>query len=133
MEWGALDGFKTPYRINRSGDVQRLDNHGEWIPVKIGYKDGRPIVTVTLPDSVQTQRSLSSLMYQAFQDEKYRPHNARRIVEMIDREGEVVDTYYSVAEAAKDNALLPAYISAVCLGKIRNPFKDSDYTFRYKE
>ena len=55
-----------------------------------------------------------------------------RSVEKIDKNGNVLKTYNNMIEAAEDNFLSPSSIAYRCTGRMKNPFKNDGFTFRYK-
>ena len=57
----------------------------------------------------------------------------KRVVEMIDRDGNVVETYPSLSDAGRDNFMTRQHVRNHCNGRVKDPFKNYDYTFRYKE
>lgn len=59
--------------------------------------------------------------------------NRRRAVEKIDIEGNVIELYASGREAARKNHLCQDSVSARCLGRIKNPFYLTGYSFIFEE
>lgn len=59
--------------------------------------------------------------------------NKRKAVFKINSAGEEVEVYPSARSAAKDNHMSYQAVVDRCKGKIKNPFKWYDYTFRYEE
>lgn len=57
----------------------------------------------------------------------------RRPVEMIDREGNVIELYRSQAAAAKANYISKNSVSIRCLNRLKDPFRLTGYTFRYEK
>lgn len=56
----------------------------------------------------------------------------RKAVEKIDRFGNVLDVYGSVMEAAKNNHFDKKSIEYQCKRKMKNEFKNCDFSFRYE-
>lgn len=56
-----------------------------------------------------------------------------RCVEKIDRDGNVVELYRSILDAAKANYIDDSAVLARCQGRIRDPFKLIGYSFRYED
>lgn len=63
---------------------------------------------------------------------KYGGH-IRKPVLKIDKNGEIIDAYRSITEAAKKNFMCQYQITLHCKGAVKNPFKFQDYTFRFDE
>lgn len=59
--------------------------------------------------------------------------NGRRSIEKISKTGEVLDLYKSLTEAAEKNYVHRATVYKHCNGKIQNPFKYLDFSFRYED
>lgn len=58
----------------------------------------------------------------------------RRCVEKIDREGNVIDLYSSITEAAKKNFICRKSVQARCAGRIKgDPFALDGFSYRYEE
>ena len=57
----------------------------------------------------------------------------RRPVEMIDREGNVVELYRSQAAAAKANFISKNSVSERCRNRLKDPYLLTGYTFRYEK
>lgn len=55
----------------------------------------------------------------------------RRPVEKIDRDGNVLEVYRSVSEAARANFVCNACVHRRCSGKIADPFALTGFSFRY--
>ena len=53
-------------------------------------------------------------------------------VEKIDKNGNVLKTYNNTIEAAEDNFISEGSVRYRCTGKMKEPFKFYDFTFRYK-
>ena len=58
---------------------------------------------------------------------------SKKVIEMIDRDGNVVKTYGSLSEAGLDNFMTKQSVHLRCVGHIKNPFRTYDFTFRYRE
>lgn len=56
----------------------------------------------------------------------------RRSVEKIDQAGNVLELYRSVDEAARANYLSRGCINRRCLGRVKEPFALTGYSFRYE-
>lgn len=56
----------------------------------------------------------------------------RRVVEKIDRFGNVLEVYGSMKEAAQKNHFDKKSIEYRCKGKMKNEFKNYDFSFRYE-
>ena len=54
-------------------------------------------------------------------------------VEMIDEDGFVITTYPSMSAAAEDNYMTRHNVWYRCSGRMKEPFKYYDFTFRFKE
>ena len=56
----------------------------------------------------------------------------RRAVVKIDRDGNELEVYRSIAEAARDNHVDRGVVTARCLGDVQNPFDLLGVSFRYE-
>ena len=56
----------------------------------------------------------------------------RRSVEKIDPSGNVLELYRSVEEAAEKNFLSKGCVTRRCLGRVKNPFRLTGFSFRYE-
>ena len=59
--------------------------------------------------------------------------DARAIVFMVDRDGEVVEIYRSAREAAKANFMSYQSVLDRCHNRIKNPYALNGYTFQFEE
>lgn len=57
----------------------------------------------------------------------------RKTVFKVDAAGEEIEVYPSARQAAKENFMSYQAVLDRCNGKIKNPFKWNDFTFRYEE
>lgn len=55
----------------------------------------------------------------------------RKPVLKVDKDGEIIDAYKSVEDAARKNFMCNYQITCHCNKKVKNPFKFMDYTFRW--
>ena len=60
-------------------------------------------------------------------------HSRRRTVLKIDRDGQVVEIYRSVTEAAEKEFLSMNSISARCLNKIKDPYTLTGFNYQYED
>ena len=134
-EWKGIEGYRNPYRISTDRQVERMNKKCEWIRMNISTDaNGLERVVFYATDGKPVTKYLNRLMYEAFGDEyKYFRKVKTRPVEMIDRYGKVVATYHSMIEAADANYMGIQAVRARCKGRMQDPFKYYDYTFRYKE
>lgn len=56
----------------------------------------------------------------------------RRSVEKIDADGNVLELYRSVQEAADKNYVSKGCVTRRCMGKVKNPYDLAWYTFQYE-
>lgn len=56
----------------------------------------------------------------------------RRSVEKIDADGNVLELYRSVQEAADKNYVSKGCVTRRCMGKVKNPYDLAGYTFQYE-
>ena len=134
-EWKGIEGYRNPYRISTDRQVERMNKRCEWIRMNINI-DPRGLERVVLyaTDGKPVTKYINRLMYEAFGEEyRHIPQVKTRPVEMIDRDGNVIDTYHSMVEAAEDNYMAVQTVRRHCQGRIKTPFAYYDYTFRYKE
>lgn len=133
-EWRSLDNYGWFLRINREGVLQRY-HRGAWVTKKplTGTHWRTPRYKVKLGDGTYTSIMATDLVAEAFDGIK--PRRCRcRIVEKIDSDGNVLATYRSVDEAAEANYVTRTVVTCRCLNKLKtDPFRLSDFTFRYKE
>lgn len=59
--------------------------------------------------------------------------NGRKSVEKISKTGEVLDLYKSLTEAAEKSYVSRGTVFKHCSGKVKNPFRLMDFTFRYED
>ena len=133
--WKPIEGYKIPYRINRKGVVERQRKDGSWVRVA-HCPDSKGYLRVFLrkADGTQHRRMLSTLLYEHFGPNTPGANRPRKVpVEMIDKFGRVVKEYPSLADAARDANLTASSIEYRCQGRMKHPFKDYKYSFRYKE
>lgn len=57
----------------------------------------------------------------------------RKSVEMLDRDGNVVELYTSTREAARANHMSHEAVRQRCVGGVKNPYSLTGYTFRYED
>ena len=57
----------------------------------------------------------------------------RKSVEMLDRDGNVVELYTSAREAARANYISYEAVIQRCYGRIKNPYSLTGYTFQYED
>ena len=62
----------------------------------------------------------------------YETTNRNYVIEKVDSDGNVVDTYWSIVEAAKSNKVSTGKIQHMVSGKIKIPIKLKGFTFRRK-
>lgn len=55
----------------------------------------------------------------------------RKIVAKVDRNGDMVEIYRSIQAAARSNFMDAKSVTNRCLGRIKDPFAATGYTFRY--
>ena len=60
-------------------------------------------------------------------------NHKRRKVEMIDMAGNVIDEFDSESHAARSCYMHSDTVSDRCRGIVKNPFRNCDFTFRFKE
>ena len=133
--WKLIEGYKTPYRINQKGQVERQRKDGSWVRLaQVPDTKGYLRVCFRTVDGTQQRRMISTLLYEYFgPDVKGANHPSGRRVEMIDRYGKVVKVYPSLTEAAKENHLALGSVEYRCKGRMKYPFEHGQYSFRYKE
>ena len=57
----------------------------------------------------------------------------RRKIEMIDADGNVIDEFDNESHAARSCYMNNGAVSDRCRGLVKNPFRNNDFTFRFKE
>ena len=160
--WVDIPGYKFHYRINDDGIVQKLDGD-EWktlaynintraevtfrtvdgkrkkIPVVRlmaiafmgGYKRGMAVIH---KNRVKTDNALHNLkIVTKSQAAAMADSPKRRPVEMVDRDGNVIEVYRSQNAAGKANYLSKSAVSERCRNKYKDPYSLTGYTFRYEE
>lgn len=95
-----------------------------------GKRDG---MRVMRKSSCITDCSLSNLTWATVKSvAKSTGGSNKRSIEKIDVDGNVVELYSSVREAAKSNFVAPMTIIRRCQNRIKNPYALTGYTFRYE-
>lgn len=169
--WKPIDGYFWPYRINEEGEVQRLTDSGEWIPmtpilarstkshpygrlvVNLKKADGRfqntlvktlmvdaflggkkPGICYVLKNGMQTDCSLNNITVATpTQIGKAHGGGLRRSIEKVDQDGNVVELYPSIMEAARKNYISRKSILIRCQNKVQDPYRLDGFTYRYEE
>lgn len=62
----------------------------------------------------------------------YRPGNCRTVLK-VDRDGEVVDIYRSISDAARKNHISQGAINKRCQGQVRDPYRLDGYNYIYED
>lgn len=57
----------------------------------------------------------------------------RRSIEKIDKDGNVLDLYASVTEAAEKNFMSRRMVTGRCRNQVKDPFKATGFSFRYED
>lgn len=131
-EWGYLDNYWYPMRINREGVLQ-MHYKGAWRTKNLTHGSTwvTPRYSVRLKDGSTNSRMPSTLIAEAFDNVKPFKQN-NRVIEKIDRYGNVLATYKTIIEAANDNYVSRYTVQYRCSGKLTtDPFRLSDFHFRY--
>lgn len=161
--WVNIIGYRWPYRINEDGVVQKLyggewrsltpflsttrarvsmyraDGTRVCMPVvwlmADAFMGGRkPGMCIVHKNGAKLDNRLVNLAFETKREACLRSAGNRRVsVEMIDREGNVVAIYRSLAEAAKKNYISRNSVSARCLKQVKDPFDLIGYSFRYED
>lgn len=169
MRWKSIEGYRYPYRINEDGDVQRLQENGEWLNLHpflmkggggsagcymfvnmavlpAGHKkvavvrlmEGRfirhrrPGEVISYRNGMTQDCSAWNLYHTTHGEMNKKLRNCRKPVEKIGRDGTVIDIYRSVSEAARRNFISTSCVYKRCMGRIKDPFGLTGYSFRYE-
>ena len=161
--WKDIPGYKFRYRISEEGVVQKLDGEkwitltpmlsNTRAEVSMRREDGSrckvPVVrlmanaflggqvkgkSITHRNGAKLDNSIWNLKVMSKSDtSRLSGSPKRRPVEMIDREGNVVELYRSQAAAAKANFISKNSVSERCRNRLKDPYLLTGYTFRYEK
>lgn len=94
----------------------------------------RPGEVISYRNGIHSDCSAKNLYHTTYSilNRKLRNHNDRS-VEKIGPNGEILDLYVSVAEAAKKNFVSKSCVIDRCMNRRKNPFKSFGFSFRYEE
>ena len=161
--WKDIPGYKFRYRINDEGTVQKLDGEkwitlkpmlssaraevgmrridGSRYKASVarlvanaffgGHAEGKSIIHL---NGAKMDNSISNLkIVSKSEASRLSGGPKRKAVEMIDRDGNVVELYRSQAAAAKANYISKNSVSARCRNRLKDPYHLTGYTFRYEK
>ncbi len=143
-KWTAIQSFLS--RSNKSHPYGRLvvnmkkpDGRFQNIFVKTLMVDAfmggkKPGVCYVLKNGVQSDCSLNNIAI-ATPTQIGKKHGGalRRSVEKVDRDGNVVELYPSIAEASRKNYISRKSILIRCQNKVQDPYSLDGFTYRYEE
>lgn len=98
------------------------------------FGDLEPGQCLTVKNRMVTDCSLSNLkILTIYENGKRLGGGGRRSVEKVDRDGNVIDLYKSITEAAKKNFISRKSVYIRCAKKMRgDPFELTGYSFQYE-
>lgn len=159
--WKSIDGYRYPYRVSDQGEVQKLLENGTWrtlkqwsnrgaMTVDLRRTDGgtdRPFVSKLVADyfmggtppgmmrvhrnGLKADNSVQNIVFRPRGKSGARPGNCRPVMK-IAPDGEVVAIYRSGSEAARENFISQTYMSKLCLGLVKDPFRIDGYNYIYE-
>lgn len=163
MAWREIEGGKWTYRVSHRGEVQVLKNgswlplavnlHENRATVKMRRKDGRrQEVAVALlvarafigpveqgycvrhKDRAKMNNHIDNLEIVPRGQANALCHGTRRRpVFKIDKYGRVLELYSTIKEAAEKNNFSRTAVLNRCRGRVRDPFRWADFSFRYED
>lgn len=118
----------------RRADGGRTHKRVKHLMAQAFYGKSGPGVMVSLKNGAITDCSLTNI---EFTDRKKAAERAGRAsfrtsIEKVDRDGNVVALYSSMAEAARENFVSRKSIWMRCKGKVKNPYDLDGYDYRYE-
>ena len=162
MSWVEIGGYKWPYRINEDGMVEKFYSgkwvrlnpyiHGNRAVIKMRTVDNRkvdvPLVwlvsdafmggrpkgfAIIHKNGAKLDCSVTNLKIVTIKEcARLSCGNRRKAVEKIDRDGNVVDLYRSVTEAARKNHMVKNAVGQRCRNELKDPFALTGFSFRYE-
>lgn len=159
--WKMIEGYDYPYKISDEGEVQskargkwvtlkpKIKNRLAYVCMRKGGKCRAVLISALMADAFMGGRkqgyvirhldgarlncSLQNLS-QVERREFYKTlgGSSRKSVEKVDRNGNVVGLYASIAEAAKAEFCSCNSVKMRCHGEVKNPFDLTGYTYRFE-
>lgn len=160
--WRPVEGYKPYYRVNEEGCVES-NARGKWKQLNHHINGGRVCVTVVNLEGKLKHIPVSKLVYETFirklkPDEivfhkdrvkwncnvwnlvAIKPgqiagivKGARKSIEKIDRNGEVVWIYGSLKEACKGEYISHCAIYKRLKNQLADPYDLTGYTYQYED
>lgn len=163
MAWREIAGGKWPYRVSDGGEVQvqkdgawvplKTRIHANQAQVYLRSADGKkrniavaPLVArafigpipdgycVRHRDRIKMNNKITNLEIVPKRQANALCHGTRRRpVFKVDKYGRVLELYGTIKEAAEKNNFSRTAVLNRCQGRVRDPFRWADFSFRYED